>query len=122
MSPEDTINEIIYNNKSISRFGDGEFTLIFGYGISFQKENINLSNRLYNILKSNEEGLLIGLPNSLNVNYLDNFMIFLKIIGVNGLKTININLCYLTKIKHIILHLLQDFICLIKINQMWINI
>ena len=91
MSPEDTINEIIYNNKSISRFGDGEFTLIFGYGISFQKENINLSNRLYNILKSNEEGLLIGLPNSLNINYLDNFMIFLKIIGVNGLKTININ-------------------------------
>ena len=91
MSPEDTINEIIYNNKSISRFGDGEFTLIFGYGISFQKENINLSNRLFNILKSDEEGLLIGLPNSLNINYLDNFMIFLKIIGVNGLKTININ-------------------------------
>ncbi len=41
-SAEDTLNEIIYNNKSISRFGDGEFNLIFGIGINFQISNTNL--------------------------------------------------------------------------------
>jgi hypothetical protein len=46
ISAEDTLNEIIYNNKSISRFGDGEFNLIFGRGIKFQKTNKNLSKRL----------------------------------------------------------------------------
>ena len=73
LSPDDTLNEIIYNNKSISRFGDGEFSLIFGYNIGFQKTNQIISNKLYNVLQSNEEGLLIGLPNTLNIEYLDNF-------------------------------------------------
>ena len=76
VSPEDTLNEIIYNNKSISRFGDGEFSLIFGNDIGFQKTNKLISNRLYNILQNNEEGLLIGLPNPLNIEYLDNFKNF----------------------------------------------
>ena len=61
-SPIETLHEIINNNKSISRFGDGEFNLIFGRSISFQKANKLLSKRLKNILESNEEGLLIGLP------------------------------------------------------------
>ncbi len=41
-SAEDTFNEIIYNNKSTSRFGDGECNLIFGIGINFQISNTNL--------------------------------------------------------------------------------
>jgi hypothetical protein len=75
-SPEETLEEIIKNNKSISRFGDGELGFIFGNGIFFQKFNKNLSKRLYNILKSNEEGLLIGLPNVLNFEYLNKYKRF----------------------------------------------
>ena len=73
VSPEETLNELINNNKSISRFGDGEFNLIFGNNIGFQKANKILSKRLKKILESNEDGLLIGLPNSLNFEYLDKF-------------------------------------------------
>ena len=39
VSPEETLDEIIKYNKSISRFGDGEFSLIFGISINFEKTN-----------------------------------------------------------------------------------
>lgn len=39
VSPEETLSELINNNKSISRFGDGEFNLIFGNNFGFQKAN-----------------------------------------------------------------------------------
>lgn len=77
-SQEETIEEIIKNNKSISRYGDGEFSLIFGDDIHFQKKNKNLSKRLNEILKSNEKDLLIGLPNPININFLINFTEFSK--------------------------------------------
>ena len=56
-----TLNKIIYNNSSISRFGDGEFNLIFGNNIGFQKYNNTLAKRLIQILNSNEKNLLIGI-------------------------------------------------------------
>jgi len=61
ISPDETLDEIINNNKSISRFGDGEIYLIFGGKIGFQKFNKKLSKRLYDILQTNEKGLLIGM-------------------------------------------------------------
>jgi len=61
LSRDDTLNDIIYKSKSISRFGDGELKLIFGNGIKFQKYNDRLSKRLESILKSNNEGILIGI-------------------------------------------------------------
>ena len=61
LSDEETLNEIIRKNKSISRFGDGEFKIIFGYGIGFQDPNNTISERLLEVLKSNEKNLLIGL-------------------------------------------------------------
>ena len=60
-SPKDTLNEIIKNNSSISRFGDGEFLLIFGVKIPFQIPNPKLKKRLKEILISNEKNLLIGI-------------------------------------------------------------
>lgn len=61
ISAEDTLNEIIYHKKSISRFGDGEFHLIFGKSISFQEYNKILSKRLIQVLTSNEKSLMIGI-------------------------------------------------------------
>ena len=48
-------------NKSISRFGDGEFKLIFGHGVGFQKPNKKISKSLLEVLDNNEKDLLIGL-------------------------------------------------------------
>ena len=60
-SPIDTVNKIINDNSSISRFGDGEFNLIYGNNIGFQVYNKTLVNRLILILNSNEKNLLIGI-------------------------------------------------------------
>ena len=63
LSEEETLDEIIKKNKSISRFGDGEFELIFGKvkGIGFQKANKILSKKLREVLKQKRRGLIIGI-------------------------------------------------------------
>ena len=71
-----TLNEIIYKNKSISRFGDGEFLFIFGSSLKFQSFNKKLAQKLLKVLNSKEKNLLIGinLPYKLSVlNKLNNF-------------------------------------------------
>ena len=59
---QETIEELIHTQKSIIRFGDGEFFLIWGHSIPFQKHNKLLSESLKEILLSQDERLLIGLP------------------------------------------------------------
>jgi len=74
LSPINTLNEIIYNNKSISRFGDGEFNIINGKNkCNFQKYEKNLSERLKKILQSDEEGLLIGISDSIKMSNINKF-------------------------------------------------
>ena len=60
-SREETLKEIINNHKSIARFGDGEFLIIFGQRIGFQKVNKVLKRKLYEVLNSNLDNLLIGI-------------------------------------------------------------
>ena len=60
-SKEKTLREIIVYNKSISRFGDGEYRIMYGENTIFQKYDKNLSQRLLEVLKSNEKNLLIGI-------------------------------------------------------------
>jgi len=72
LSSDDTLNEIIKNNRSIARFGDYEFKIIFGEKCcKYQKSNEKLAKRLKEILQSNEENLLIGICDSINMNYLN---------------------------------------------------
>ena len=61
ISKEKTLNEIIYNNKSIARFGDGEYSIILGGKSIFQSYDPILSKRLFQVLNSNEKNLLIGI-------------------------------------------------------------
>ena len=61
VSTENTLNEIVKNHKSISRFGDGEIGMIYGGPITFQRVDNHLGKRLFEILNSNETNLLIGL-------------------------------------------------------------
>ena len=99
VSPESTLDEIIKNKKSISRFGDGEFGLINGISISFQKANKLLSKKLKNVLTSNEDGLLIGLPNSLKIEFLDKLIENSKIFWFNFIKRSKFLLTLLNKNK-----------------------
>ena len=68
---DDTLNELINNKKSISRFGDGEFSIIFGKNIGFQKFNESLKNKLLKVLNSDMPNLLIGIMRFRIYNYSD---------------------------------------------------
>lgn len=78
LSIEETIDEIVRSNKSISRFGDGEFRLILPKeNLKFQEENQSLSSRLKEVITSNLENHIVAIPESfysvksfkLNVKY-----------------------------------------------------
>ena len=62
ISNEDTIEALINSNKSIVRFGDGELALISGYDIPNQRASKELSDSLCRVLSSNNEDLLVALP------------------------------------------------------------
>lgn len=65
MNSLDTIQHIISNRSSICRYGDGEFMMIFGGGSSFQEFDSELSRRLFEVLNSDDENILIGIPRSI---------------------------------------------------------
>lgn len=63
LSIDETIDAIINNRLSVSRFGDGEFSLILNIdNPMFQNPSIELSNKLLETLQSNLPQLLICLP------------------------------------------------------------
>lgn len=67
LSFEDTINQIIRNQKSISRFGDGEFRLLTKErGIYFQNLNDKIAERLNDVLNSDLPNHLVCIPSSFN--------------------------------------------------------
>lgn len=60
---DETIDAIIKNKLSVSRFGDGELSmLITHHDIGFQKSNNLLSQRLSETLNSTNQNLLICIP------------------------------------------------------------
>jgi len=59
----ETINYLLQNKASYARFGDGEIRWIFQIKQnSFQDNSEELSHRLQEVLESQEEKILIGLP------------------------------------------------------------
>lgn len=64
MTLEETIHTIVHDHKSISRFGDGEFGLMFGDARwRFQRTDDKLAARLREVVTSTTPELLIGLNN-----------------------------------------------------------
>ena len=61
VSNDKTLDEIIYKNKSISRFGDGELRIIFGENLDFQKADQQLRKKLLEILNIKDKGFLVGI-------------------------------------------------------------
>ncbi len=57
-----TLDKLINSNKSLARFGDGEFNLILGEDLPFQKYDENLAKKLKKILLNKSDEVLIALP------------------------------------------------------------
>ncbi len=64
VNAELTLNELKITNKSMARFGDGEFNLIWGEDLPFQRYDSELANRLKEILNSSDDNILIGIPDT----------------------------------------------------------
>ncbi|MBD1378851.1 SP_1767 family glycosyltransferase [Metabacillus arenae] len=65
-STEETLNKIITDRVSISRYGDGEFTLMYGESLLFQQHSIEIEIRLREIIKSNQRNHEVCIPNVFN--------------------------------------------------------
>ena len=61
-SSEETIKELVEKKASFCRFGDGEFCLIKGEDIPYQKAEPKLSQRLVEVFQSNIDNIFIGIP------------------------------------------------------------
>jgi glycosyltransferase family protein len=61
-SIDETITCLINENKSIARFGDGEFFLALYRSIGFQKKDRKLQLKLIEVLKNKNEHCIVGLP------------------------------------------------------------
>lgn len=65
MSIEETVQEIYEKKKSVCRFGDGEFELIYLHKrAKFQEVNEELANRLKEVLHSNNEDIAIAIADN----------------------------------------------------------
>lgn len=61
LNQEESIERIVNSNKSFVRFCDGEINLMNGIDQPFQQYNEELVDRLYRILRTPREDLLVGL-------------------------------------------------------------
>lgn len=100
LSCTETLDELVNSNKSICRYGDGEFNIIFGESIPFQKYDVNLQKRLKDILISNDSNILCGIPDvfgSLDNHNPDHSKFWYKYLYYNRdkiYKIIDLNKCY----------------------------
>jgi len=59
---DQTLSKIISERSSLVRFGDGEFSIMRGGGIHFQKPSKALASKLIAALQSSDNALLVALP------------------------------------------------------------
>ena len=61
---EETLRELVYTEKSISRLGDGEIDLIEGKNLKFQDNSADLSEKMRRVLKAEDipENLMVAIP------------------------------------------------------------
>lgn len=62
LTQDDTLDTLLASDKSLARFGDGEFKLMIGENISFQKYNPFLAKRLKEIIEYKNDNLFLGIP------------------------------------------------------------
>jgi len=62
MTATESIKYIIENKVSLSRFGDGEISLMCGVSLQFQKADLLLQKRLIEVSQSNNENVFVAIP------------------------------------------------------------
>ena len=63
-SVDETVEELLNTEKSFTRFGDGEYVMMFLDGkLGFQQRDVRLSERLKEVLASRDPNLMIGFKN-----------------------------------------------------------
>lgn len=63
MSIDETLDKLLKTEKSLIRFGDGEFNIMNGYSIAFQEHNEELARGMKEILlTANQEEMLLCMP------------------------------------------------------------
>lgn len=70
LNAQDALYTLTSGEKSMARCGDGEFKLIMGENISFQKYDPVLADRLKNIIKNQNDNILVGITDAFG--YCDN--------------------------------------------------
>jgi len=87
-SLEQTIHDILVHKKSISRYGDGELRMMLDKGNDrFQTRSPELCKRLKEVLSSDLDSLIIGLPGplcSVKGEILDSKYFWLRFINLYG--------------------------------------
>lgn len=64
-SSDELLNILLKENKSLARYGDGEFSIMGGTKRSnFQRLDEELAKRLQEVIRSEEDGLLIGIADN----------------------------------------------------------
>lgn len=58
----ESLYALIDSEKSLARFGDGEFKLMMGESINFQKYDKRLGKRLEEVLANKDDNILVGIP------------------------------------------------------------
>lgn len=61
---EKTINELVNSQKSIIRYGDGEFNIINGNNIRFQEFDKNLKQELEQLLQIDDVNIMVAIPDA----------------------------------------------------------
>ncbi|MCR5485681.1 MAG: SP_1767 family glycosyltransferase [Clostridiales bacterium] len=61
---DETIDAIVKDKNSFARFGDGEIKLVSGIDISFQDATPFVVKKLREVLSSDDQGMMIGLPDA----------------------------------------------------------
>ncbi|MDE5412674.1 SP_1767 family glycosyltransferase [Alkalihalobacterium chitinilyticum] len=59
---DETLDKILESNCSVSRFGDGEFNVMLGGSINFQKHSVILKDRLFEIINSQHSNHIVCIP------------------------------------------------------------
>ena len=66
MSIDETLDELLRTQKSLVRFGDGEIIMIRGKSLYFQHSSPEIAQRLSDILRYQEDGLMVAIPDIFN--------------------------------------------------------
>lgn len=59
-----SINALVNSNKSLVRYGDGEFKIMFGESINFQQHDPELAKKLKEIIKNKNDKVFVGIPDT----------------------------------------------------------